>query len=230
VVRGGRRGCSYEGRGHDFVELRPVRGDIFFAALGDVFLVHAGGFTVLVVKHLDGVHAVAIHYAEGSEALGVEGGVVLEIDEELCGAGVGPSGGEDEGAAPIGLIAGVILNGCLFPGGVDLRVGAESELGDKTRKDAKETGIVEIVMANEIVEAVGAERGPGARDGDGKLGFYVVAIFGDKFDLVGVRSLSAELARVQEGPIVGGGGMGGVRGGGFRFGRGRLRGGGDSKR
>jgi len=64
----------------------------------------------------------------------------------LSGAGVGASGGEDECARLVGLVAGIVLNGGFFPGGVYGGVGAEAELDDEVGKDAEEAGVVEIVV------------------------------------------------------------------------------------
>ena len=60
-------------------------------------------------------------------------------------------------------------------------------------------GVVEIVVLDEIVEAVGTERSPGASDGDGEL-----AASGIEFDLVGVGSFVFEEIRLEESAIVGG--------------------------
>jgi len=99
----------------------------------------------------------------------------------LRGAGVGAGGGEDEGAAPVGLVVGIVGDGGFFPGGVDGGIGTEAELDDEVREDAKEAGVVEIVVLDKIVKAVGAEGRPCAGDGDGEF-----TAGGVEFNLVGV--------------------------------------------
>src|SRR5208283_5543164 len=99
------------------------------------------------------------------------------------GGRVGAGGGEDESAAFVALAGRVILNSGLFPGGVDRRIGAEAELDHEISMDTEEAGVIEIVVLDEIVEAVSAERRPGAGDGDGE-----VAAGGVELDLIGVGS------------------------------------------
>ena len=219
-------GGADEGGGGDFVELGPLGGEVLLALFGDVFLVHAGGFAVLVVEHLDDVHAGAVDGTEGSEALGVEGRVVLKVDEELRGAGIGASGGKDERAALVGLVAGIVLNCGLFPGSVDFGVGAETELRNEAGKYAEEAGVVKIVVLHEIVEAVGAKGRPCAGDGDGEL-----AAGGVELDLIRIGSFGVEGGGVEKGAVVRGGvGCGGGFGFGGRSGGLGERGDGDGKR
>src|SRR5262249_44778158 len=129
----------------------------------------------------------------------------------------------------MGLRVRVILNGGLCPGGGDGRIGAEAELGNEAWEYAEKACVVEIVVLDEVVEAVGAERSPGAGYGDGEG-----AAGGVELDLIGVGSFGVESCRVEQGAVVGGGdhGLGGGGGGGFRFGGrgGSLRDRGDSER
>jgi hypothetical protein len=103
------------------------------------------------------------------EALRVEEAIVSEIDEELRGAGVGAGSGEDDGAALVAFAVGIILNGGLFPGGGNRGIGADTKLRDEIGKHAEEMGVVEIVVLDEIVEAVCAKRSPCASNSDGEL-------------------------------------------------------------
>ena len=184
-----------------------------FAALvhGTLFA-RAGGVWVLVIEHFNDVDALVVDGGEGSEALGVEEGVVFEADEDFRGAGIGlRSFGEGEGAANIFLGDGIVFNGGFGPGGVDGRVGVDAELRDEIGDDAVEAGAVVVMMLDEIVEAVGAVGGPVAVDGDGEF-----AASGVEFDLVRGECGVFQERGLEEGVVVSGsGGFGG--GGGFRF-------------
>src|SRR5258708_6481434 len=79
------------------------------------------------------------------------------------------------------VVVGIVGDGGFFPGGVDGWIGTEAELDDEVRDDAEEAGVVEIVVLDEIEEAVGAEGRPCAGDGEGEL-----AAGGVEFNLVGV--------------------------------------------
>ena len=70
-------------------------------------------------------------------------------------------------------------------------VGVEAELDDEVGKDAEEAGVIEIVVLDEIVEAVGAEGRPGAGDGEGEF-----AAGGVEFYLVGVGGFVFEESRL----------------------------------
>ncbi len=216
----GRSGDTNDGGGLDGVEARPLGGKIFFATLADGVLIHAGGVAVLVVKHFDEFHAIAINHPEGGEALGIERGVVFEIDEKLRGAGVGSGGGEDDGAALVALRVRIVLDGGLVPCGGSRRTSADTELRDEIGKDAEETSIIEVVVLDEIVEAIGAERRPGARDGDGEFAAGSI-----EFDLVGIGSFVFEESGFQESVIVSAGSAGRFGGGGGFGLRRSLRGG-----
>lgn len=65
----------------DQVEFGPFLFEVPLAALDDGGLIHPGGLAVLFVEHLDHFHAVAIDNADadGSEALGVNIGIVPEL-------------------------------------------------------------------------------------------------------------------------------------------------------
>ena len=193
----------------DLVEV----GELFFevgVALGDD-LVLVGGFAVAGVDFVDDAHAID-DGAEGGEAHFVELGIVVVVDEELGGAGVGSGGGEDEGAAGVGVGDGVVLDGGVVPDLVDGGAGVESELDDEAGEDAEEGGVGEVSVADEVVEAVGAEGRPVAMDFDDE-----VAGGGGELHFVEGRGLGFEGGRLEQG---------GARGGGVRGGRpGRFGGG-----
>src|SRR5271165_4693789 len=90
------------------VKLGPLGVGVLFATLFDGVLIHAGAVAVLVVEHFDDVHAFAVDEGKGREALGVERGIVFEIDEELRGAGGGAGSGKDDRSLFIALRVRVV--------------------------------------------------------------------------------------------------------------------------
>ncbi len=166
--------------GETLVEVRLSR---FF----DLRLVDAGAVAVSVVEHFDDFHPVAVDGTEWCEAVFVEKGVVFEIDEDLRRAGVWPGGGEDDRTFFVGLRDRVVFDFGLLPCGGDGGIGTDAELRDEIGDSAEDDGVVIEVVFDEIVEAVGAERCPGAIDGNGE-----VAARGDEFDHVGVGRLFFE--------------------------------------
>jgi len=199
----------------DYVELGVVFVEEGFALFLDGVLLVGGAFGVLIEEHFDDLHAIVVDGGEGSEAHGIQANIaVREIDEDLRGAGVGAGGGEGDVAALVGLQDGIVLDGGVFPGGVDGRIGTDAELNDEALDGAEDDHVVVIVVTDEIVEAVDAERSPGAGDVHGE-----VAASGFKFCLKGVGSLFLEERGLEEGAVVGGsGGLGFGGGGGFGFG------------
>ena len=141
---------------------------------------------------VDHVHAFDDR-AEGGEAHGVEAGVVSIVDEELGGAGVGAGGGEDEGSALVALQDGVVLDSGDGPDLVDGGVGAEAELDDEALDDAKEGGVGEVAVADQVVKAVCAEGRPVAMDFDDE-----VAGGGGELCLEDGRRLGLERCRVEQ--------------------------------
>src|SRR5580704_916080 len=65
----------------DGVQLGPFGGQVLFPLVLDVLLIHPGGVTVLVVKHFNHIHAVAIHGTKGGKPHAVQAAVVLEVYE-----------------------------------------------------------------------------------------------------------------------------------------------------
>ena len=169
--------------GLDYVEFGEAFVEVRFAGFFDLFLVDAGAVAVLVVKHFYDFHAVGVDGAERGEPGLVEERVVLEVDEDLSGAGVRSGSGEDDGSLFVGLGDGVVFDFGLFPRGTDGGIGTDTELRDEIWDGPKDDRVVIEVVLDEIVEAVGAEWCPGAIDGDGE-----VAAGGDEFDDVGVGS------------------------------------------
>ena len=93
---------------------------------------------------------------------------------------------------------GIVLDGGGFPDRIDRGIGADAELRHEVGEDAEEAGVVVKVVLDEIVEAVGAERSPRARDGDDEI-----AARGGKFHLVLVGRFFFQQRGVEESAIVG---------------------------
>jgi hypothetical protein len=201
----------------DYVEFGEAFVEVGLAGFFDLVLIDAGVVAVLVVKHFDDFHAVGVDGAKGGEAGFVEEGVVLEIDEDLRGAGVRAGGGEDDGALFVGLSDGIVFEFGLFPDGADGGIRADAELRDEIGDGAEDDGVVVEVMLHEIVEAIGAERRPCASDGDRE-----VAAGRDEFDDVDVGSFVFKQRWVKEHTVVGGVRRGGGSCGLFRSGRAAL--------
>src|SRR5208283_5998188 len=109
---------------------------------------------------------------------------VLKVDEDLCGAAVGAGSGESDEAALVALQDGIIGDGVAAPGRVNRGIGADAELDDEVGDHTEKHHVVVEMVADQIVEAVGAVGSPGAGDVH-----YEVAAGGFKFDLEGVGSL-----------------------------------------
>lgn len=138
--------------------------------------------------------------AERGEAGLIKERVVFKIDEDLRRTGIRSCGGEDDRAFFVGLGDGIVLDLGLFPCGADGGIRADAELRDEIGNGAEDDGVVIEVVFDEIVEAVGSERRPGAVDGDGE-----VAARGDEFDDVSVGSFVFQQRGMEECAIVGGG-------------------------
>ena len=164
---GGGRGCWRDDVGElDFVDFGEVGGDVGVALIGEEIL--AWGFAVAGIDFVDHFHAFN-DFAEGGETHAVETRVVSVVDEELGGAGVWAGGGEDEESALIGLDDWIVVDVGVFPDFVDGGVGAEAELDDESRDDAKEGCVGEVAVADEVVKAVSAEGRPVAMDFDNEV-------------------------------------------------------------
>src|SRR5215472_11574959 len=120
-------------------------------------------------------------HAVGRESLGVQRGIVAKIDKQLGGAGIGAGGGEDDGSLLVALAVEIILDLGVFPGRADRGVGGETELGNETGDDTEEAGVIEVMMLDQVVEAVGTVGRPGTRYGDSEI-----AASSFEFDLVGI--------------------------------------------
>ena len=82
----------------------------------------------------------------------------------MGGAGIRSGGGEGKKAGVIALGNGIILDVGLLPRRVYGGVGVEAKLHNEARDDAEEGGVGKKSVADQIVEAVGAERSPGTGD------------------------------------------------------------------
>src|ERR1700734_1566383 len=85
-----------------------------------------------------------------------------------------------------------------LPDLADRRVGAQSELHDKARNVAEKRGVGEESMLHEIVEAVGANGSPSARDIDDEI-----ALRRHELHLKRFRRLRSECSRMQQSGIAG---------------------------
>ena len=110
---------------------------------------------------VDDVHALG-HRPERREALPVQRrAVVLEVDEELRGAGLGPAVANTIVPALVALLHRVVLDVGVFPGRVDRGIGMQSELHDEVRHDAEEGGVGEEAVLS-----------PGCRSGRRRCGAH----------------------------------------------------------
>src|SRR5947209_8949769 len=102
---------GFHSNGFDIVQPVEVIGEVL-VALGLDF---GGVWTIALRRHVavtgvklvDDLHAVH-DLSEGREALTVECAVIRKIDEYLSGAGIGPSHGVGDRAAPVALLNRVI--------------------------------------------------------------------------------------------------------------------------
>jgi len=164
-VRGGWNGRNDAGQ-LDFVDFGEVGSDVGIALVGDQVL--AGGFAIAGVDFVDHVHAFD-DGAKGCETHSIEARIIAKVDEELSGAGVGAGSGEDQGGTLIALHDWIVLDLGVVPDLVDGRVGAEPELDNESRHYAKEGGVGEVAIADEVIKAVGAEGRPVAMDFDDEV-------------------------------------------------------------
>lgn len=186
-------------------DVREIFCEVGVALRGDLVLLRL--LAVLRVDLVDHVHAFD-DFSEGCEAHAVEAGVVSEVDEELGGARVGAGGGEDQAAARVALLDGVVLNIGLVPRLVDGGIGAESELHDEAGHDTEEAGVGEEAVADEVVEAVRAEGRPVAmhlNDEDTGSGGEADLIEGRRFrfERGGIEQRWASCGRVPGGRALG---------------------------
>ena len=100
---------------------------------------------------------------------------------------LGPAVANIKSAGLVALGDGIVLDIGVLPSLVHGGIAAETELDDEAGNDAEESGVVVETMLHQIVEAVGAERSPGARDlnddvalGGGEFYFVHVGSFGGK--------------------------------------------------
>ena len=195
--------------------LDDVELGIFFIEKGlalrlDGPLIVGRSLGISIVELVDDLHAFLVDGGKGSEALGIEEGIVLGIgaDEDLRGAGVGAARGEGDVAALVAFQDGIILDRSFDPSGGNHRIGADAELHDEARGDTENDHVVVEMVADEIVEAVDAVGSPGAGNVHDE-----VAARGFKFDLEGIGSLLLEERGLQERAVVFGSGGFGLRGG-----------------
>src|ERR1700722_12207709 len=181
----GRRGYWRRYRGaKDTIEFREILVQVRLPFRGDLSLVR--GFAVARENFLDHVHA-AGDLAEGREAHGIEPRIFTEADKKLSGAGIRSRSGESQKAGVIALGDGIVLDVGLLPRGVYGGVGVETKLHHEARDDAEESGVGKEAVLHQIIETIGAQRGPGAGDGDDKV---TSSSFERHFVLIGCGGLN----------------------------------------
>src|ERR1700722_15407136 len=176
-------------RAKDAIKFREILVEVRFSFGGNLGLIRR--FAVAGENFLDHVHA-AGHLTEGGETHRVETRIFAEADKKLSRASVGPGGGEGQEAGVIALGDGIVLDVGLLPSGVHRGIGVQAELYDETRDHAEESGVGEKSMLHQIIETVGAQRGPGARNFD-----YEITGGGFEGDFVFVRCGSFQRGGMQ---------------------------------
>jgi len=86
----GLRGWPGQSGRLDGVQLGPVLIEIRLSLSSDQVLEVSRRVSVLVVHHFHHVHALGVDHSEWREALRIKAFIVLQVDEELSGAGVWP--------------------------------------------------------------------------------------------------------------------------------------------
>src|SRR5208337_1273332 len=210
---GGRRsglgsGGADDGGVLDDVKLGVLLVEKSLALLLDGALFVGGGIRISIIELLDDLHAFLVDGGERSEAHTIEAGIVAIVYEDLRGAGVRAGHGIGDVAALVVLQDGIILDGGVAPGGGNRGIGADTELGDEARDDAENDHVVVEMVADEIVEAVGAVGSPGAGDVHDEI-----AARGFKFHLESVGRLLLEEIGLAESDVVFRSGCLGLRGG-----------------
>src|SRR6266567_1497616 len=94
----------------------------------------------------------------------------------------------------------IIFQVRVFQGSGDRRVRADAELDHEAWDHAEKAGAVIEMMLDEVIETVGADRGPGASHCDGEI-----SARGDELHLEGLWRFVLEERRTQQGTIVGAG-------------------------
>ena len=127
-------------------------------------------FSVAAVELFDDIHSFD-NFAEGREAGFdvVAGGVVAKVDVDLGGSSVGASVGERDVARSVVLLQRVVRDGDVALLLRNCGVAADAELHPTARHDAKETGVVVVLRADQGVEAVGTVRRPVAMGFDDEV-------------------------------------------------------------
>src|SRR5579883_475723 len=160
-----RRSSGNDGRGNDSIELREARLKIRVALRLDPSLIGTaaarGAFTIPGVEAINHVHSFD-NLADGRESLGIESGVVPEVDKELRGPGVWTSGGKGHPAAFIRLRNGVVWIVCLHPCARHSGIARDAELGHEAGQDAEKRHVFKESGADKIVEPVRSTRRPAA--------------------------------------------------------------------
>src|SRR6266568_3948415 len=145
----------------DHIQLRILAVEIGLSEFRNLVLLLRWLFAILIVEHLNNFHARRINCGERGKTFAVEKGIVSEVDEDLCGTGIGLWRlCKSHKSAFIALRYGVILNIAIPPRRRHRGIRANAEMYHEARVDAVHHHVVEKMMLNEIVEAVHANRRP----------------------------------------------------------------------
>src|SRR5216684_8704810 len=105
----GLRGRPDQRGGFDGVQLGPALIEIRLALSGDQVLEVRRSAGVLVIHHFNDIQAFGIDHSERSETLLVEAGIILQVDEELSGAGAWSGSRKGQIPSLVALRHGIIL-------------------------------------------------------------------------------------------------------------------------
>ena len=108
--------------------------------------------------------------SDRNEFLRIYDGVVLEVYEELRGAGVGfGSLSEDEGASDVGFDPWLVSNPCFMPLSLHWRFTVNTELSHEVFEDTMETNVFEETNSDKVIKPVGAVWCPSTSDFDDRV-------------------------------------------------------------
>lgn len=184
---------GHDASGDDFVELGEILFEKCVALIGDLVLHSSRLVGVTAVERFNDAHAFR-NFAEGSKVHRVQTRIVAIVYEYLRASRIGRGALRVSNiAAKIALLNRIILDIGISPDAANFGIGRNAKLNNESRHDAEERGIVVEMVFDEIVEAVSAIRGPGARDFDSKVAFGGVEV-----DVIHGWSRSVQRCRIQK--------------------------------
>src|SRR6185312_12031510 len=152
-------------RANEVVQFRKFFVQIGVAAFKQLVLMSgahsaAGVFSVAAVELLHNIPAFN-NLAEGSIGrLEIKRGVVAEVYVNLRGARARAGVGKRDVAGFVVDLQGVVRNGFMTPDVGDLGITGDTKLNPTPGNDAKEAGVVVIMLADQLVKAVSTIRCP----------------------------------------------------------------------